>query len=84
MGHRPTTFGLLFTDASSDTLRAEQISRLKGLFEKRGEIEAEILQHSKILDQAYSIANRELKEVLRGKKQDIDEIPVEVQPGGSH
>lgn len=43
------------------------------LFKRRGEIEAQIIDHSRALEQAYAAANNELREVLKGKLADIDE-----------
>ena len=45
------------------------------LFKKRGDIEAQIIAHSRVLEEAYVAANNELKEVLKGKLEDIDEGP---------
>lgn len=65
---------LTFTDTSrSVSLRADLISRLIRLFKKRGEIEAQIIAHSRSLELAYSAASNEFKEVLKGKVEDIDE-----------
>ena len=57
----------------SVTLRADLISRLIGLFKKRGNIEAQILAHLRSLELAYSAASNEFREVLKGKMEDIDE-----------
>jgi len=53
------------------------------VFKKRGEIEARIITHSRALEQAYFAANSELREVLRGKLEDIDagpKLPRDTQP----
>jgi uncharacterized protein (DUF2225 family) len=42
------------------------------LFKTRGDIEAEIIAHSRAMEQAYAAANGELKEVLRGQLEDIE------------
>jgi hypothetical protein len=52
------------------------------LFKKRGDIEAQIIAHSRSLEQAYSAANNELREVLRGKLEDIDEGSKAIPDGG--
>jgi hypothetical protein len=49
------------------------------LFRKRGDIEAQIIDHARILEQAYVAANSELREILKGKLEDIDEGPKAVQ-----
>ncbi len=43
------------------------------LFKRRGEIEAQIIGHSEVLEQAYFAANSELREVLKGKLEDIND-----------
>lgn len=43
------------------------------LFKRRGEIEAQIIHHSRALEQAYAAANNEIREVLKGKLADIGE-----------
>lgn len=50
------------------------------LFKKRGDIEAQIIAHSQVLEEAYAAANTELKEILKGKLEDIDEGPKALQP----
>lgn len=44
------------------------------LFRRRGNIEAQIINHSRALEHAYCSANNELREVLKGKLEDIDEV----------
>jgi hypothetical protein len=51
-----------------------------GLFKRRGEIEAQIIDHSRALEQAYVAANNELREVLKGKLEDIDQGLKELKP----
>lgn len=57
----------------SAVLRADFTSRLMALFKKRGDIEAQIIAHSRSLEQAYYAANNELREVLKGKLEDVDQ-----------
>ena len=52
------------------------------LFRKRGDIEAQIIAHSQSLEQAYSAANSELREALKGKVEDIDEGAKAMPHGG--
>lgn len=62
------------SDAScSASLRINFTTRLMELFKRRGDIEAQIIDHSRALEQAYTAANNELREVLKGKLEDIDE-----------
>jgi hypothetical protein len=59
-------------------------TRLMELFKKRGDIEAQIIRHSRIVEQAYCDANKELGEILRGKLADIEagpETPKAAQSG---
>lgn len=42
------------------------------LFKRRGDIEAQIISHLRTLEQAYLSSNTELREVLKGKLEDID------------
>lgn len=56
----------------SATLRVDFTARLMELFKKRGEIEAQIIVHSRALEQAYSNADDDLKAVLKGKQKDIE------------
>jgi hypothetical protein len=51
-------------------------TRLMELIMKRGDIEAQIIRHSQIVEHAYYDANKELGEILRGKLADIEAGPV--------
>jgi hypothetical protein len=50
-------------------------ARLMELFKKRGDIEAHIIRHSRVVEQAYCDANKELGEILTGKLEDIEGGP---------
>ena len=56
----------------SATIRVDLTTRLMELFKRRGEIEAQIIGRSDALEQAYFAANSELREVLKGKLDDIN------------
>jgi hypothetical protein len=62
--------------------RAYSTDRLMELFKRRGDIEAKIIEHTRILEQAYSSANSEFREILKGKLEDIGEGPKGVQAEG--
>lgn len=59
----------------STVLRLSFTTRLMELFKKRGDIEAQIISHSRILEHAYSAANNELRTILKGKMEDIESGP---------
>ena len=67
----------------SATVRTDFTTRLMELFKRRGEIEAQIIGHSEALEQAYYAANSVLREVLKGKLEDINnglKEPEAIQP----
>lgn len=67
----------------SATVQLNFTTRLMELFKKRGEIEAQIIGHSDTLEQAYFAANSGLREVLKGKLEDINnglKGPEAIQP----
>ncbi len=69
-------FGLISRTTNifpSAAFRVDFTSRLMALFKMRGEIETQIIAHSRALEQACRVANNELREVLKGKLEDIDE-----------
>lgn len=45
------------------------------LFKKRGDIEAQIISHSRVLEHAYCAANNEMRTILKGKMEDIESLP---------
>ncbi|KAF7504311.1 hypothetical protein GJ744_002500 [Endocarpon pusillum] len=67
----------------STTVRVDFTTRLMELFKRRGEIEAQIISGSEALERAYYAANSELREVLKGKLEDINnglKEPEAIQP----
>lgn len=65
----------LLRPLSSVAVQVGLTARLMELFKKRSKIEQQILSHSRTLEQAYSAANNELKVVLKGKLEDIEQGP---------
>lgn len=57
--------------ANSKATRLKWTTCLTTLFESRVQVESQIIAHTRILDKAYTAANQELHEVLRGKSGDI-------------